>query len=165
MKEISPKELNKNAFSMIGDEWMLITASDGEKVNTMTASWGGLGVFCNKNVAFTFIRPQRYTKEFIDSSDTFSLSVLGEEHREALSYLGRVSGRDEDKIAKTSLTVTADGDTPYFEESEVVIICRKMCEMEIEEGSFFNNQYCDRFFPNKDFHTLYVSEIVKVMVK
>ncbi len=165
MKEISPKALKNNPFSLIGDDWMLITASNGEKVNTMTASWGGLGVFCNKDVAFTFIRPQRYTKEFVDCADTFSLSVLGEGYRDELTYLGRVSGKDEDKIAKTGLTVVYDGDTPYFEESEVVIICKKMCEVELEEGSFFDEAYCDKFFPNKDFHTLYVSEIVKVMVK
>jgi flavin reductase (DIM6/NTAB) family NADH-FMN oxidoreductase RutF len=165
MKEIAPKSLNKNTFSLIGDEWMLITASNGEKVNTMTASWGGLGVFCNKEVAFTFIRPQRYTKEFVDCADTFSLSVLGEKYRDALTYLGRVSGKDEDKIAKSGLTVSFDGDTPYFEDSEVVIICKKMCEVELEESSFSGSEYCDKFFPSKDFHTLYVSEIIKVMVK
>lgn len=75
---------------------MLITAGR-DKCNTMTASWGGLGVMWSKNVAFVVVRPQRYTKEFLDAEPAFSLSFLGDEHRKALSYLGSVSGRNEDK--------------------------------------------------------------------
>ncbi len=165
MREISPKELERNTFSLIGDDWMLITAEKDGKANTMTASWGGLGVFCNKEVAFTFIRPQRYTKEFIDSSDTFSLCIFSEEYRSQLGYLGRVSGRDEDKIANSGLTVSHIDDTPYFTEAETVIICKKMCETDLNENSFVQNELCGKFFPNSDYHTLYVSEILKVYKK
>ncbi len=75
-KEIKPEELTKNPFHMIGKEWMLVTAEKDGKVNTMTASWGGVGIMWGKPVAYVFIRPQRYTKEFIDGTDTFSLSIL-----------------------------------------------------------------------------------------
>ena len=95
-KEIKPEELQKNPFQMIGKEWLLVTAEKDGKANTMTASWGGVGVMWGRNVAFIVIRPQRYTKEFIDASDKLSLSVLDEEYRKTLSYLGSVSGRDED---------------------------------------------------------------------
>ena len=77
MKSIKPEELQKNVFSMIGKEWLLVTAEKEGQVNTMTASWGGLGVMWGKNVAFIVLRPQRYTKEFVDAGETFSLSVLG----------------------------------------------------------------------------------------
>ena len=165
MKQITPREIDRNPFAMIGDDWMLITACKGEKVNTMTASWGGLGVFCGKDVAFTFIRQQRYTKEFIDNNDTFSISVLPEEYRQQLAYLGKVSGRDEDKIEKSGLTVVYDNDTPYFAEAETVIICKKMCATDLKETDFIQKEMCDKWFASKDYHTMYISEIVKVLKK
>ena len=164
MNKISPKNIT-NAFELIGDDWMLITAEKGGKVNTMTASWGGLGVFCAKNVAFVFIRPQRYTKEFIDNSDTFSLSFLSDNYREQLSYLGKVSGRNEDKIKNSNLTVSHIDDTPYFDEANTVVICKKMCEIDMNENSFIQKDLCDKFFKDKDFHTLYIAEIEKVYTK
>lgn len=165
MNVITPKELGGNTFSMIGDEWMLITAGKEDKVNTMTASWGGLGVFCGKEVTFTFIRPQRYTKEFVDGSDTFSLSVLPDEFRKQLSYLGAVSGRDEDKISKSGLTLAYDDGTPYFAEADKVIICKKMCAMDMCENNFIQSEMNEKWFSNKDYHTLYISEIIKVLKK
>lgn len=165
MREISPEQIDKNAFKLIGEDWMLITAQKGDKTNTMTASWGGLGVFCNKNVAFTFIRPQRYTKEFVDEADTFSIAVLPDEYREQLAYLGKVSGRDENKIEKAGLTTVFDGETPYFEEAQLVIICKKMCSTDLEKESFIQPDLCEKFFPKNDYHTLYISEITKVLSK
>lgn len=165
MKQITPREIERNSFAMIGDDWLLITAEKDTKVNTMTASWGGLGVFCGKDVAFTFIRPQRYTKEFVDTSDTFSLSVLPEEYRQQLGYLGKVSGRDEDKIEKSGLTVSYDGNTPYFAEADTVIICKKMCATDLHETDFIQKEICDKWFAANDYHTLYISEILKVLKK
>lgn len=98
--EISPSELKKTPFEMIGKDWMLVTAGNHNKVNTMTASWGGLGVMWGKDVAFTVIRPQRYTKEFIDREETVSLSFYNENYRKQLSLFGSVSGRDRDKISE-----------------------------------------------------------------
>lgn len=110
-KEMKPEELQKNPFTMIGKEWLLVTAEKDGKANTMTASWGGMGVMWGKNTAFIVLRPQRYTKEFIDSTETFSLSVLDESFRKTYGYLGSVSGRDEDKIAKSGLTIIHEGAT------------------------------------------------------
>ena len=104
-KIITADQFRKNPFKLIGKDWMLVTAGNEEKVNTMTASWGGLGVMYGKNVAFIVIRPQRYTKEFIDREDTFSLSFLDKKYRKTLNYLGTVSGRNEDKITKSGLTL------------------------------------------------------------
>ena len=126
MKEIKPEELQKNPFQMIGKEWLLVTAEKEGKTNTMTASWGGVGIMWGKPVAYVFIRPQRYTKEFIDAGDHFSLSVLGEDYRKTLNYFGTVSGRDEDKIAKSGLHVAHENGTPYFEEANTVLVCRKL---------------------------------------
>ena len=93
-----------NAFDKIGKQWMLITASDGEKVNAMTASWGGLGVIWGKKVAYIFVRESRYTKEFIDKEGKFSLCFFEESYKEVISLCGKVSGRETDKIKECNLT-------------------------------------------------------------
>lgn len=165
MKEISPYEIERNTFKLIGDDWLLITAGKDGKANTMTASWGGLGVFCGKNVVFTFIRPQRYTKEFVDGAEGFSISVLPEEYRSALNYLGKVSGRDENKIEKAEITVEHSDGIPYFVESDTVILCKKMCAVDLNENNFIQKEMCDKFFAQKDFHTLYIGEIIRTLKK
>ncbi len=163
-KEIKPEELTKNPFHMIEKEWMLVTAEKDGKVNTMTASWGGVGIMWGKPVAYVFIRPQRYTKEFIDGTDTFSLSILGEEHRKTLSYLGTVSGRDEDKISKSGLHVKHEGVTPYFEEANTVMVCRKLFAQPLDPAGFIDKECDTKWYPQKDYHTMYVVEIEKVLV-
>ena len=165
MKSIKPEELQKNPFSMIGKEWMLITAEKDGVVNTMTASWGGLGIMWNKPVAYIFIRPQRYTKEFVDSADTLSLSVLDETYRKELSYLGKVSGRDEDKIAKTGLTVAHAGATPYFEEANTVLLCRKLFAQQYDPAGFIDTSCDEKNYPQKDYHIMYIVEVENVLVK
>ena len=79
------EDFSSNAFTMIGKEWMLISAEKDGKVNTMTASWGGLGILWNEPVAYIFIRPQRYTKEFVDANEKLTLSVLDDSFRKQLS--------------------------------------------------------------------------------
>lgn len=165
MKSIKPEELQKNTFSMIGKEWLLVTACKEGKVNTMTASWGGLGVMWGKNVAFIVLRPQRYTKEFVDAGETFSLSVLDESYRKTLSYLGTVSGRNEDKVAKSGLTVTEEDGTPYFEEANTVLVCRKLYAQPYDPSCFIDKNCDEKWYPEKDYHTMYIAEIEKVLVR
>lgn len=164
-KEMNPEALTENAFHLIGKDWMLVTAKNNDSVNTMTASWGGMGVMWGRNVAYVVIRPQRYTKEFIDFSDTFSLTFFKNEYRKELSYLGRVSGRDEDKISNSGLTLDYANDTPYFKEGKLVMICKKLYAKEMEEGSFFDQEILNKWYPNNDLHTMYIAEITQVLKK
>jgi flavin reductase (DIM6/NTAB) family NADH-FMN oxidoreductase RutF len=164
-KEIKPEDLNKNTFQLIGSDWMLITAEKDHKVNTMTASWGGLGVIWNKNVAYVVIRPQRYTKEFVDHSDSFSLSFYDDSFKKQLGYLGAVSGRDEDKIARTELTVAHTDKTPYFAEANIVLLCKKLYAQPLKPEFFIASGLDAEFYPDKDYHTLYIVEIEKVLIK
>lgn len=163
--EISTKELTANTFRLIGNDWMLITAKKGDAVNTMTASWGGLGVMWGKDVAYVVIRPQRYTKEFVDDSVTFSLSFFTDKDRSILSYCGKVSGRNEDKIANAGLTVCEENDTPYFNEAKTVLICKKLYHQEMSKDSFTDSTLLEHWYPNNDLHTLYIAEIQKVLVQ
>ncbi len=162
-KEVLPELLRKNPFQTIGKEWMLITAGNDDKVNTMTASWGGLGVMYGKNVAFIVVRPQRYTKEFIDKEDTFSLSFLEKSYRNVLNYLGSVSGRMEDKITNSGLTVVHSDSTPYIGEAEHVFICKKLYRQPMSGESILNEKLNNTFYPEKDYHTLYIAEIIKTL--
>lgn len=165
MKEIRPEELSGNVFDMIGKKWMLITAEKDGKANTMTASWGGLGVLFGKPVAFFFIRPQRYTKEFVEAADRASLSFFDESFRQTLNYCGTVSGRDEDKIAKTGLTLTHEGAVPCFKEAETTLIVRKMYRQDMKKECFLDHAMDDKWYADGDYHTVYVAEIEKVLVK
>ena len=102
-EKIDVTKANVNPFQRIGQDWMLISAEREGKVNTMTASWGMMGVFWGKNVVTVGIRPQRFTKEFVDAGDTFTLTFFDGERKQEMGYLGKVSGRDEDKFAKADI--------------------------------------------------------------
>lgn len=162
---VETDQWNSNAFKMIGKDWMLITAKKADKVNTMTASWGGLGILWGKPVVYVFIRDSRYTKEFVDVSETFSLSFFGGDYRKELSYLGKVSGRTEDKIAASGLTVEAFEQTPYFDEAETVFICRKMAAVPITKDSFLDPSIDTSWYQSHDYHTMYVAEVTKLFVR
>ncbi len=166
MKSIKPEEFSGNVFERIGKQWMLIGAckEDGS-VNAMTASWGGLGVMWGKNVAFCVIRPQRYTKEFVDASACFSLSFFGAEHKKMLAYMGSVSGRDEDKIAASGLTADCASGAPCFEQAQVTLICKKLFAQPMEEDCFVEEEALAQWYPERDLHTLYIGEIVDVLVR
>ncbi len=161
LKEIAPESLRENIFSLIGDQWALITAGTAANCNTMTASWGGLGVLWNKNVATIYIRPQRYTREFVERHDCFTLSFFSEDYREQLKLCGAKSGRDTDKIKECGFTVkTAQCGAPYFEEAELVLACRKLYYSDINPDNFFDPGI-ERNYSKKDYHRMYIGEIVE----
>ena len=162
---IKPEQLTENTFQLIGSDWMLVTAQNKDKVNTMTASWGGLGIMWGKPVAYVVIRPQRYTKEFIDAANGFTLTFFPEGYKKVLGYLGSVSGRDEDKIAKAGLTIVSDGNYPYFEEGNLVFKVKKLFNQRYSEDSFLDQSIIEKMYPEKDFHTLYICEIEEILKK
>lgn len=167
MKEISAEELQENPFKMIGKDWLLITAQKENKTNAMTASWGGTGVLWNKNVVTVYIRNSRYTKEFVDGGEYFSLCVLPESFRNELAYCGKISGRNEDKIAKCGFSVAYHKNVPYFEESRLVFICKKLYAQELEEKCFTREgkDIPKTFYGDNDWHAMYVAEIENVLIK
>lgn len=163
-KERSVYDWNDNLFSRINKDWMLVTAGNQEKCNTMTASWGGAGILWNKPVSFIFIRPQRYTLSFIEREPYYSLAFFGDGFRPALNFCGIKSGRDFDKWKETGLTPAFDL-APYPEEAEAVLVCRKLYRQDMAEDSFLDKGLFAANYPNKDLHRVFVGEIVKLMVK
>ena len=167
MKEINYKDMKFNPFNLIGGEWMLVTAGNEQKCNTMTASWGHLGCLWGHNdpTAVIYIRPSRYTKEFVDEEGYFSLCVMDKSFKKQMAYLGSVSGRDEDKIGKVGLTPVYADNTVYFEEAKLVLICKKLYQSELQESGFLYQDTIDENYPQRDFHTMYVGKIEKVLVR
>ncbi len=164
-KKIDPKALDKNVFSAIGDQWMLITAGTASRCNTMTASWGGLGVIWGAPAATCYIRPQRYTKEFVDREEYFTLTFFGEEYRKALSLCGSRSGRDTNKVKECGFTVrTAECGAPYFEEAELVMVCRKRFSQPMDPDRI-PQELKTKWYPKKDYHILYIGEIIEVLAR
>ena len=162
-KEITANELDANVFNLIGKDWTLITAGNLEKYNTMTASWGGVGVLWNKNVATIFVRPQRYTYEFVEENDYFTLSFFGGEKREELTFCGRNSGRDCNKAKECNLTAIDTNNGVAFEESNIILVCKKMYYNDIDPQNFLDDSINNHY--NNDYHRMYIGEIVKVLVK
>ena len=159
---ITPEQLQQNVFSAIGKQWMLITAG-GDTVNTMTASWGGLGVLWNKPVAFIFVRPSRHTYGFLEQNETFSLGFFGEQYRSALQLCGKVSGREVDKIAQCGFTVCRNGDTPYLEQADLVLCCRKLYFGDIDPARFGDASIAACYPGDTDYHRVYIAEIEQVL--
>ena len=163
-REIFVEQLKDNPFTLINKDWMLITAGDAEKHNTMTASWGGVGELWGKYVSTIYIRPQRYTLEFVEREEYYSLCFFGPEYRQALSLCGSKSGRDVDKDAATSLTPCFDQAAPYYEQARLVFLCRKLYRQDMEESAFLDKGLLEKWYDN-DLHRMFIGEIVKVLEK
>lgn len=169
-KPIEPQKIQESAIDLIGNQWMLISAGTPDSFNTMTASWGALGQLWGKPAAFIFVRKTRYTKQFIDNGDTFTLTVFPNEYRPALQLLGTKSGRDGDKIKEAGLTpfFTAAGN-PAFKEARLVIECKKRYHTEIGPDGFFDDAILKEHYSkgeSKDnYHEMYVGEITAAWYK
>lgn len=157
--------LDMNPFKKIGQEWMLVSAGDETKANTMTASWGGVGVMWGKNVATIYIRGSRYTKEFIDSHDTFSITFLDKAYKPEMKFLGTVSGRNEDKLAEVKMQFNYCMDTPFVDEGNLVLICKKMSVTPITKDQFVDPQIQEKWYGDEDYHIMYIGEILQVMAR
>lgn len=164
-QEIQPEQFDQSPFRRIGKDWMLIASEANGKMNAMTASWGGMGVMWGKNVAYIVIRPQRFTKTLVDAADTLSLTFFNNDQKKMLTYMGTASGHNEDKIAKSQLTVVRDQSAPYFEEANTVMICKKLFAQPYTPDSFIDPKIREEWYPDNDYHTLYVAEITKLLVK
>jgi flavin reductase (DIM6/NTAB) family NADH-FMN oxidoreductase RutF len=162
---INPENIKDNPFDIIGKGWFLLTAGDLNSYNTMTAAWGGFGVLWHKDVCTVFVRPNRYTYEFMEKNDTFSLSFFEEKYKKTLNFCGNNSGRDVDKASETGLTPAgSDNNTVYFKESRLFIICKKLYFQDILPGNFLDPAI-DKLYPQKDYHRMYVGEILNAYIK
>ncbi|MCF0184542.1 MAG: flavin reductase [Bacteroidaceae bacterium] len=169
MREISLESLKENVFSMIGKEWMLVTAGTTESFNMMTASWGGIGYLWDKPVAFVFVRPERHTYKFTEEQDRMTLGFMGDdkEMRKLYALLGTKSGRDIDKMHLAGLTpVASPGGSVMFEEARLTIEGHKLFVSDMREEEFLDKAILERWYYNYGgYHRTYVIEIERILVK
>lgn len=174
-KEVKIEELNFNPMMMIGGDWWLVTAGNQEDgFNTMTASWGHLGSIWERkggkahmglSTACVYIRPQRYTKEYMDREELFTLCVFDKANKKALGYLGTHSGRDENKVENAGLKPAFQDGTVIYNEAKIVFICKKIYNAPIIEDGFVDKDLIKNNYPKKDFHEMYIGEILKAYIK
>lgn len=159
-KKIDPTTLNDNFIKIIGNEWMLVTAGTPEKFNTMTASWGAMGVLWNKHIAICFIRPTRYTYAFANENEVFTLSFFTNKERKILNYCGSNSGRNVDKIAKTGLNPLLTINRGItFEQARLCIECRKIYYDDLKSEHFLDPLIDKQNYPDKSYHRFFIGEI------
>jgi len=163
--QLPVEKLTNNPFQMIGKDWFLITAGTSEKYNTMTAAWGHFGVLWNRNTAVVYVRPTRFTHQFLIENSVFTLSFFNEKYREILNYCGSVSGRDSDKVKGTNLHDVFDKNGAiYFEESEIVFTCKKIYT-DIIKAENLQDENINKHYPLKDYHHLFIGEIIDCLIK
>ncbi len=168
MHTFQPYELSEpdfNPFNQIGQQWMLIAAGNSDKANAMTASWGGFGVIWGLNTATVYIRQTRYTKEFIDRENYFTLNFFPETYRKQLAYFGKFSGRDENKMEVAGMNFAYKKGIPYVDEANQVMICRKLSATDIDTSHIFDKKIIEANYPEGNIHTMYIGEIVLAMAR
>jgi len=163
--QIDPKSLSDNTFTLIGDEWMLVSAGGLAHYNTMTANWGGFGILWSRKVCWCVVRPTRHTYQFIEQAEGFTLSFFERKHRTALELCGTKSGRDVDKAAATGLIPfeTSPG-LVSFEQARLIIECRKLYTQDIDPTRFIEPALADNY-PQKDYHRMYFGEVLRCLLK
>lgn len=164
-KEISCCEIKENFVDLFKNRWALVTAGDSGAYNTMTVSWGAVGELWGKDCATVYIRPQRYTQEFVNKNDYFTISFYPTDMKNKIhGVCGSKSGRDVDKAKECGITPCFDEKAPYFEEAQLVLVCRKMAEGKFEPSQFIDEKIEENWYTQKDFHFIYYAEIEKVLI-
>lgn len=164
-RKVGVFDIKDNVFKLIADDWMLVTAGTLESFNTMTASWGTLGELWNKKIAICFVRPTRYTYEFMERESSFTLSFFEERHREVLNYCGTKSGRDVNKMAATRLVpVESESGSVYFEQARLVLECRKIYIHDLDPSQFLD-PVIHKSYPQKDYHRMYIGEVMSCLMR
>ena len=155
---------NTDIFSQFDKKWALLTAGTKDNFNSMTISWGGLGTLWGKPVVTSYVRTSRYTHEFLDSNDYFTVSFYGEEMKQILGVYGSKSGRDIDKMHYEGLTAQEVDGTVTFEEAEITLVCKKLFKERLEVEDMSSEVY-EAFYKNDAPHDMYIGEVVKIIEK
>ncbi len=159
------KQLEGNPFAQIGEQWFLITAGTPENYNTMTASWGFMGVMWGAPSFICAVRTNRHTFSFMEENDVYTLCFFDETYRKALQFCGTKSGRDYDKAKETGLTpIVVDG-VPAFEEASRIIVCKKRYAEMMKQDAFIEQATYDRWYGTDPLHKQYIGEILAVYEK
>lgn len=165
-EEIKFCEIKENLTKTLTEDWALVTAGDDNGYNTMTVSWGAFGELWGQDTATIYIRPQRYTEEFLNKNDYFSICFFPSELKQQIhSVCGSKSGRDVDKVKEAKITPAFDENAPYFEEARIVLICRKTAKAKFTPEQFIDDSIAQKWYPQNDLHNIYYGTIEKAFIK
>ncbi len=163
------KNFNLAPFYAIDQEWALLTCGVKGKFNTMTISWGGLGTIWNKPVVTVYVKPIRYTYEFMEKNEYFTISFYDKEYKKDLGILGSKSGRNINKIELTKLTPEFLKDTTSFKEAKLTIVCKKIYFQDLDINNInvdsIPQSEVDRFYKTEPIHRMYIGEVVDIIDK
>ena len=155
-------EFKTDIFAQYAQKWALLTAGDKDKFNTMTISWGGLGTLWNKPVASVYVRTSRYTHEFMDNNEYFTVSFFPEVCKKVLGVLGSKSGRDMDKMNESGLTAKFLDKSVTFEEAEVTLVCKKLMKQPLDPANMADD-IAKQFYDAEAQHDMYIGEVVDII--
>lgn len=165
-KEIEFTQVKENVVDLLNNQWALVTAGDENGYNTMTVSWGAIGELWGKDMATIYIRPQRYTEEFLDKNDYFTISFYPAEMKNQIhGVCGSKSGRDIDKAQQAGITPCFDDKAPFFNEAKLVLVCKKTAKAKFDADSFIDDTIMERWYPQNDLHNIYYGAIEKVLIE
>ena len=164
-EKININEYEFSPVKGIGENWGILTGVSDDGFNSMTVSWGSIGVLWSKPCAFVFVRPGRHTYKFMEKGEYFSLSLMPEGMHEKMAVFGSKSGRDTDKYEISGFSVCDENGVKYPEEAETVFICKKIAASDVTPEWFIDNTIDGKNYPNKDYHRMYIGEIVTVLKK
>lgn len=168
------KQIELSQAGAVGDvirrldkDWALLTAGTRESLNTMTVSWGNVGVLWHKSMVTIYVRPERHTYEFVEREEYFSLAFFAPEHRDSLVFCGKQSGREYDKVAECGFTVTeGTAGGVYFEEADLVLICKKRYRAPLEIKQMIDTDPAPYYGGSHGgVHVMYIGEIVEVFAR
>lgn len=164
-RKVNVNELCFSPVEAIGEDWGILTGVSDKGFNSMTVSWGSVGVLWSKPVVFAFVRPQRHTYGFMNDGEMFSLAIMSKELHKRMTVFGRASGRDVDKYTESGFTAVSEEGVVYPEEAELVFICKKIANGDIKPDWFIDESIDPDNYPNKDYHRMFIGEIVTVLKK
>ena len=155
-------ESTTDILRVFDKQWALLTAGKEDSFNTMTISWGGLGTLWGKPVATVYVRTSRYTHDFMDANDYFTVSFYPGEYRQILGVLGKKSGRDMDKMKDSGLTPVKAGESMSFKEAEVTLVCKKLYRQQLEVANM-PEAVAKAMYDGIAPHDMYIGEIVDII--
>lgn len=154
-------DFTANSFNIFDRDWALLTAGTPEHFNSMTISWGGLGTLWGKPVVTVYVKPIRYTHQFMDSSEYFTISFYEDKYRKALGLMGTLSGRDCNKIEQAGLKPEPFDKSVTFQEAKVTFLCKKIYRQDLNTAAM-PTEVVNDYYKNEDPHTMYIGEVLKI---
>ncbi|MCI2110918.1 MAG: flavin reductase [Bacilli bacterium] len=164
MKEIDPKGIPYDPFLLFAHPAVAVVEAEGKR-NAITIAWGALGNLWSVPCVFVFIKTSRYSHDLFEKADGYSVCLLEKKHADLWKYFGRVSGRDEDKIGESGLTLLHEDGIPYFKESKLVIVGKKLLSTALPSEDILDPAIREKYYPDGSHHSMYVARIVKAFVE